>query len=519
MNKKILLGAAISLASIQVSALPFAPTDARGMAMGGTGVASAKTVHSVQYNPSLLSGGDASDDFGILLPQIGGYLSDEDEFIDSADEFQQADYVTPFDNALTIIGNALSSIETDRIDIKAATDAEDLSALNIATSSLSNNANTLTNGTLSLTTASSGLTIGLNSLSNKALRGGIGGGAAIAIPSKKFSVAISANNSTTFSGKLNVSQNDLNTINGYTNATDAYVNVISDFATATADFTSALDDAETAGGGVTQAQLDALEAASIALDSANTTLETFQFGTTGGTAGDNIFNNGELVDGADELTLNSTVDIIAVAISEVALSVSREFTIADRKVAIGLTPKLQRIDVYDYVVSVNDETDTDSIDDFGVEDTGFNLDIGASTKFGLQEQGTAGVMIKNLIGRDVVSANGVTVSVSPQIRAGVAYKAYEWIHLAADLDLTENEPVAFEEATQYASFGAEADVFGFLQLRTGFRTNLATSGQDIASLGFGLSPFSLFHVDIGAYANIDNPEKEAGLVFELGLDW
>ena len=85
MNNKILLGAAISLASLQVTAQPFAPTDARGMAMGGTGVAAAKTVHSVQYNPSLLSGGGESDDFGLLLPQFGGYVADEDEFIDDFD--------------------------------------------------------------------------------------------------------------------------------------------------------------------------------------------------------------------------------------------------------------------------------------------------------------------------------------------------------------------------------------------------------------------------------------------------
>jgi len=38
-NHKILLGAAITLASLQqASAVPFAPADARAMGMGGTGV-------------------------------------------------------------------------------------------------------------------------------------------------------------------------------------------------------------------------------------------------------------------------------------------------------------------------------------------------------------------------------------------------------------------------------------------------------------------------------------------------
>lgn len=140
MNNKILLGAAISLASLQVTAQPFAPTDARGMAMGGTGVAAAKTVHSVQYNPSLLSGGDESDDFGLLLPQLGGYVADEDEFIDSADEFSEADYVTPFDDSLTEIENALTSINND---ITAINNATDFATANAATQSLASSVGSL----------------------------------------------------------------------------------------------------------------------------------------------------------------------------------------------------------------------------------------------------------------------------------------------------------------------------------------------------------------------------------------
>ena len=200
----------------------------------------------------------------------------------------------------------------------------------------------------------------------------------------------------------------------------------------------------------------------------------------------------------------------------------------DRQVAIGLTPKLQRVDAYHYVVNVEDETETDDVSDFGVEDSGFNLDIGASTKFGAEQQGTFGLVIKNLISKDITTQrngpnsttiDGIDISLSPQIRAGVAYQALGWVNLAADLDLTENDPVAFEDPTQFASLGAEADVFGFLQLRAGYRTNLASSGQNVVSGGFGISPFSLFHVDLGVYANTSDPEKEAGAVFELGIDW
>ncbi len=536
MNKKILLGAAISLASLQVTAQPFAPTDARGMAMGGTGVASSKTVHSVQYNPSLLSGGHESDDFGLLLPQLGGYVADEDEFIDSADAFADADYITPFDDAINSITTPLETIQ-DQLSIIDSNKDEtgDLAQFAAATAILKTNANDVEAGTISLKLANDDLSDGLVSISRKALRGGLGGGAGIAIPSKKFSVAISANNSTTFSGLLNVTDADLNTLTSYTDATNAYAIVVSDYADA-ADASAAtllliqnasdnthpdFDPAE-----ALRLTNDVLPGDTANLDAANSDLAGFQYGTNGGAAGDDIFFEGELAPNANDLQLTSTVEIVAIAISEVALSISREFTIADRQVAIGITPKLQRIDAYNYIVSVSDETETDDISEVGVEENGFNLDIGASTKFGFEERGTFGIVAKNLIGRDIqttdnnpLTTNDLTVSIAPQLRAGVAYSAWGWVNLAADLDLTENEPVAFEDPTQFASLGAEVDLLNFLQLRAGYRTNLASSGQNVVSGGLGISPFSLFHMDLGVYANASDPEKEAGAVFELGIDW
>ena len=80
----------------------------------------------------------------------------------------------------------------------------------------------------------------------------------------------------------------------------------------------------------------------------------------------------------------------------------------------------------------------------------------------------------------------------------------------------ENDPVAFENPTQYAALGVELDVFSFLQLRAGYRTNMSVSGDDVASIGVGLSPFGL-HVDIAAMANLDEPKKNAGAALQLGF--
>ncbi len=526
MNNKILLGAAISLATLQVTAQPFAPTDARGMAMGGTGVASAKTVHSVQYNPSLLSGGDESDDFGLLLPQVGGYFADEDEFIDNADAFAEADYATDFTDAFNAIETSVSNSTNSFTAVNTAIDNSDLAALQIANASLAADVAALNSGTGSLRSATGSLTQGLSLLSGKPLRGGLGGGAGIAIPSKKFSVAISANNSTSFSGQLNIAQEDLDSLNNYTAALDAYSSELNSYSQASSAATTALAVVNAAGGLVTAAEVQAVTDAQSDLLDAKNNLDAFSYGGVAGEGDQVIFTGGALDPNADTITLKSEINIVAIAISEVAISISREFTIADRQVAIGITPKLQRIDAYNYKVQVEDDTETSEISELGVEDTGFNLDIGASTKFGAEEQGTFGVVIKNLIGKDIQTTDGnavttddLVVSIAPQIRVGVAYQALGWVNLAADLDITENEPVAFEDATQFLSLGAEADVLGFLQLRAGYRSNLASSGQNVMSAGLGLSPFGIMHIDIGGYANTSDPAKEAGVVFELGLDW
>ena len=532
MNKKILLGAAISFASFQVAAVPFAPTDARAMAMGGTGVASARTVHAIQFNPSLLANAHESDDFGLLLPQLGGYVADEDEFIDSADTFADADYVTGFDNAITTIETPINNIDSLILAVDNASAADDLTALNTATSQLATQTGILTTGTGQLDTATLDLTDGLRTLSQKALRGGFGFGSGLAFPSKKFSVAMSVSNSTTFSGLLDIKETDLATLEAYSDATDQYAQRTNTYALAADRVSDALQAIEDAGGigSASGAQIQELDDSQTALGIASTNLDDFAYSfdktlDDGSTQTVVIFQNGTVADGADQLTLDSEADIIAVAITEVNLSIAREFTFGQQAVAIGLTPKLQRIDAFNYTQNVEDEIDEDAISDSQVTETGFNLDLGASTSFGAEGQFKVGVVIKNLIGKEIVAENinnptkDHTVKINPQVRAGAYYNLADWVHLAADLDVTENDPIAFEDPSQFAALGAELDVFGFAQLRVGYRTNLAASGQDVVSGGFGVSPFGLFHIDLGVYANTSDPEKEVGGVFEMGVDW
>jgi len=517
-NKKIILASAITLATMQTNAIPFAPTDARAMAMGGTGVASARTVHAVQFNPSLLSTAKKDDDFGLLLPQVSAYGSDEDDFIESSEDFSDASYEDNFNDAVKGIEDPLNKILENLETIKAAdslSDSDRLIAIKGATDSLDINTRELVSGTDSLDIARDELSKGLASLSNKALRGGIGIGTGLAIPSRKFSAALSMSSSVNFSGQLNVSESDLNILEAYTQGTQAYSNTLATFTAASKEVSDILDNMTNGD----SSRASELTAANTELKTAETNLDNFQYGTTNGTAGNDIFDEGKLAADADNLELDSTVEIIAVSISEAALSFSREFNIKGHDVAFGISPKMQRIDVYDYIISVEDDVEGSDISDYGVDKTSFNLDIGASTQFGFEDRGHVGIVAKNLLSQTLTSINGQTVKIAPQLRAGVAYEAWGWLNLAADLDLIENDPIAYEDSTQFIGLGAEADVHGFMQIRLGLRSNLAASDQEVASLGLGLSPFGLFHIDIGAYANVNDPKNELGAAMELGIDW
>lgn len=60
--------------------------EARGDAMGGTGVASAHYGTAALSNPALLTTSGPTDDFSLVLPSVGAQVSDPDKTVDKADD-------------------------------------------------------------------------------------------------------------------------------------------------------------------------------------------------------------------------------------------------------------------------------------------------------------------------------------------------------------------------------------------------------------------------------------------------
>lgn len=206
----------------------------------------------------------------------------------------------------------------------------------------------------------------------------------------------------------------------------------------------------------------------------------------------------------------STVDVRAISVTEIALSFAREFTLLGKEISVGITPKYRKIQVFDYRADVN----TAEEDDFNASDhtkdhNDFNVDLGVAKDYG--NGWRSGFVVKNIIPAEFKTTLGNKIELLPQARIGVSHQN-EWMTAAFDLDLTKNEAVSFEQETQFASIGIEFNALDWVQIRAGYRANLAESDGNVLSAGLGLSPFGV-HLDLAVAGSDD----ELGASMQFGF--
>lgn len=214
-------------------------------------------------------------------------------------------------------------------------------------------------------------------------------------------------------------------------------------------------------------------------------------------------------------TLQSSVDVRGIVIQEIGLSLAREFTLGGHSFALGITPKSVTATVLDYTARVEDADDADfDADDYTKEYTHFNMDIGLAKDYA--NGWRTGVVVRNIISQEYDTyrfgqKTGNTIKTEPQVRLGISHQG-ELYTLAADLDVTENDPVGYEGDSRYLAMGAELNAWGWAQLRAGYRANLSDSERNVWSVGMGLSPFGA-HLDLAVSGN----DNEMGAALQLGF--
>lgn len=532
-------------ASAGTYSLPFMPIDARGLAMGGTGVASSRLAHAPAYNPSLLTQAQEDDDFAILFPQIGAVAADEGDVINTGKSIKDTTF-PKFDKLFD--QNSSNNLRTSLDELKTAstslsTELDGLSGLNLGNASskytslktandnFSNSVSNVRSKIDEVNKTTDELNKKLGDISGNPLRARAGVATAFAFPSKKLAFALSISGDINLSARATFSQQDKSLISSYGKAVDGYSEQMEIVPKSVNDILGKVEQVKNGDGSAIPTPTDITGSKSKVEG-----IKTYDSETVSTAGGDiKIIENGALSNDAKSPKLNSKIQFAGMFIAEVGLSAAREFNIKNRNVSFGVTPKVVMVKTFHYGSSLDNEKskNDDGLEDSMTSHVGVNFDLGASYRFGEDSGWMAGVTIKNLIpktyktkdakiknkdGIVIDTLKGPELKINPQLRIGGAYEN-DWFMGTAELDVTENKPVAFEKATRYLAFGAEFDLYDTAQFRTGLRSNLSADSpleQSVVSLGLGLSP-SIVEINLAAMVNPFEPKRELGLAFEMGV--
>lgn len=207
--------------------------------------------------------------------------------------------------------------------------------------------------------------------------------------------------------------------------------------------------------------------------------------------------------------LDSKVNLAGVSVSDLGLALSMNWDADIAKVSIGISPKYQRIDTYSYDISLNDDGLREFEDAFldGLDkQSHFNLDAGIAFDFydTFRVAVSGRNMLKKNLEVETTAYKGINqadeklvFTLAPLVTAGFALH-HDFATLTAEMDL--NDAIGFESNSEsrYARGGIEANLFDFLQLRAGIRHDLNDIKEDLYTLGFGISPMDLVHIDLAA---------------------
>ncbi|EIK7418672.1 conjugal transfer protein TraF [Salmonella enterica] len=215
---------------------------------------------------------------------------------------------------------------------------------------------------------------------------------------------------------------------------------------------------------------------------------------------DDVANGKIIPTDADRDSLTSRAYGRAAVVSDVGISMAREFGTDGFKYSVGVTPKYQRVDLFNYNVTVQNYDSHDfRSSDYRNTSTGFNADIGFATD--LNANWTLGLVAQNIVPRsiDTKEVNGLkeTFKIRPQATAGASWHN-TLVTTALDVDLTPASGFTSDKKRQFASLGAEFNAWQWAQLRA----------------GIGISPFDVMHLDLTGLVGTD---RTYGAVAQLSV--
>ena len=221
------------------------------------------------------------------------------------------------------------------------------------------------------------------------------------------------------------------------------------------------------------------------------------------------YEDGRIIDEDD---LKTAAGTFGYRMQEIGVALAREFTFGGTLVSLGVTPKHQTVETFEYIEVIADfDSDDFEYEDYTREDSNFNMDLGATFHWGELQGGLA---IRNALAQEYKTLSGMKVQLDPQATAGLGYTG-EVFTVLADLDLNSVEAFDGAGETQIARLGVEADLFDWAQLRIGYRHDLKDTYEGAFTAGIGFSPFDVVQFHLSAIQASDNT---LGAALQFGLE-
>ncbi|EFH7844032.1 conjugal transfer protein TraF [Escherichia coli] len=207
----------------------------------------------------------------------------------------------------------------------------------------------------------------------------------------------------------------------------------------------------------------------------------------------------------DTDTLTSRAYGHAAAVSDVGIALARAFETNGFRYSLGVTPKYQRVDLFNYNTTVQNYDSHDFRSrDYRNTISGVNADIGFASE--LNEHWMLGLVGQNIVPRsiDTKEVNGLkeTFRIRPQVTAGGSWHN-GIVTTALDVDLTPASGFTQDKKRQFVALGSEFNAWNWVQLRAGYRQNIASSEGSAFTAGIGISPFNVLHLDLAGLVGTD----------------
>lgn len=515
MKKSVLtLAVALGITSTSASAMDYFFQTGRSAGFGSAGTTYAHWSAAANYNPALIgaaSGAKSDKDFYIVLPNLRGNLVTSESVDDISDTFENFEDLT------------------DEFD-----DLDNIDLLEGDVSELQNTVN-----------LSNDMVDAIQDLDGLGANGGFGVGAGIGASFKKFAIGFHMNSQFAGGGSANISGDDLTFLRRFTTLGQTLIDDVRPKYDRALELENELLAAE-------QSLLDLqntsnptpedIAAAQLIVDNAQVTYnealdlaeETKVTLTTVENDFGDIFDVENQSIKFSEDDLNSNGRFAAVGWFEVGTTIGSKWALKSGKtVSAGITLKSVHLEFYDYVASAA-SLDTDDIDGDDYRNTVdfATADLGILVSLDPQDKWRVGATVKNVSGETIESnplrlpegVDPLTFEVKPQVRVGTSYNG-GWYRIAADIDVTEasgpttSSGEEFFQGSQYANIGAVINAWNFVELRAGYRHNMAStdvandseSSSGLVTLGAGLF-LGPVQADLAIQASPDG--DEAGMAFQ-----